>query len=125
MAKTQTKAIRHSKVLAIECAVALAVVLFVLCRFVLPHKAEIYFFAGLLCAVIFFFLVIAVGNYIEERDPSKHAGWGTILVCEAIAAIFSYTIHPICITTCILFSFPAIVYIKYARFELTKPKSQK
>ncbi|KAH0793330.1 protein KRTCAP2 [Histomonas meleagridis] len=110
--------VESSKRLSGICAAVLAVLMIAL-RKVFRMKAEATFLGGFFGAILFFFLIIFVGNTRAARGDNK-LGWIELALCEIVALIVSFIVHPVCITTCILFSIPVVVYIKWAATKMSK-----
>ena len=68
-------------------------------------------------AVLFFFLVILAGN-MNDKHGSNELGWFYLALCEIVSIFVSLFIHPVCITTCFLFSIPVVIYIKWASTKI-------
>ena len=107
-----------SKYRALICSVVTGA-LMILLKPVFTMKAETTFLGGLFGAVLFFFLLIFYGSKSSDGGRSGQLGWFHVIFMETVALTASYVIHPVCITTCILFSLPVIVYIKWAESELS------
>ena len=84
-------------------------------RKVFRLKAEATFFGGFFGAILFFFLIIFYSNSRAKRNNNT-IGWFELALCELVALI----VYPVCITTCLLFSVPVVVYIKWASTKLAK-----
>lgn len=110
--------ISSSKQKSLTCSIVTGV-LMVLLKPVFTMKAETTFLGGLFGAILFFFLLIFYGNKLAEKGGNGQLGWTHVIFMETIALTASYIIHPVCTTTCILFSLPVIVYIKWAESELS------
>ncbi|KAH0793617.1 protein KRTCAP2 [Histomonas meleagridis] len=110
--------IESSRKLSGICAAVLSVLMVAL-RKVFRMKAEATFLGGFFGAILFFFLIIFIGNTKANRGNNK-IGWIELALCEIIALIVSFIVHPVCITTCILFSIPVVVYVKWAATKLSK-----
>jgi uncharacterized membrane protein len=82
-------------------------------------RPETTFLAGLLGAVVFFFLLVFVGNLVGQFGTPR-LGWFSIALCELVALTASVVIHPVCATTCLLFSVPVVIYIKWAATKVVK-----
>ena len=110
--------VESSRKLSGICAAVLAVLMIAL-RKVFRMKAEATFLGGFFGAILFFFLIIFVGNTRASRGDNK-LGWIGLALCELIALIVSFVVHPVCITTCVLFSIPVVVYVKWAATKMSK-----
>ena len=124
MARIKNTDLQHSQRTALIGIIACIIAMFIL-RPVLRLKAEATFLGGMVGAVLFFFILIWYGNKREARNPSSQLGWVQIGFCELAALVASLIVHPVCITTCFLFSIPVIVYIKWAHYELSKEEAEK
>ena len=107
------------------CAAVVAVVMFLLKRILFEKKEEATFLGGILGAILFLFLLIMVGNYKQRKNQNAHLNWLHVGLLELVALIYSYFIHPVCTTTCLLFSIPVVVYLKWAYYELSQQTKQK
>ena len=107
------------------CAAIVAVVMFLMKRIIFEKKEEATFLGGVLGALFYFFLLIAVGNYKQQKNQNFQLNWFHVISLEIIALIYSYVIHPVCTTTCLLFSIPVVVYLKWANYELSQQQKQK
>ena len=105
-----------SRTISTVCAVVTAV-LMILLRPVFRWSAETTFLGGFFGAILFFFLLITAGNLKDQKTEGR-LGWFSIAVCEFIALAVSFVIHPVCITTCVLFSVPVVIYIKWAATKM-------
>ena len=112
--------IRNSTIASIVVAV-----LMILLRPIFRISPETTFLGGFFGAILFFFLLIMYGNKREDKNPGSKLGWVQIGFCEAGAMIVSLFIHPVCITTCVLFSIPVIIYIKGAETQIRIQTQQK
>lgn len=115
---------KDSSKLAGICA-AVCAALMVLLRPLFRMKAETTFLGGMFGAVLFFFLLIYYGNKREVKRPGYQLGWIQIGLIELAALIVSFIIHPVCITTCLLFSIPVIVYLKWAYYAISQEQKSK
>lgn len=104
------------------CSLAL-IVLMIGLRKVFRLKAEATFFGGFFGAILFFFLIIFFSNARAKRHNNA-IGWFGLAFCEAIALLVSFIVHPVCITTCLLFSVPVVVYLKWAATKLASANTQ-
>ncbi|EME32538.1 hypothetical protein Gasu2_23760 [Galdieria sulphuraria] len=59
---------------------------------------------GALCALFYSFCLIGVCNLEDCLDLQRIAGYGEVCVCLLTSLLLAATIHPVCITTCLLFS---------------------
>jgi hypothetical protein len=91
----------------------------VLLRPVFRWRPETTFLGGFVGAILFFFLLIALGNFQETRGHME-LGWLAIAVCEFGALILSVAVHPVCVTTCLLFSIPVVIYVKWAATQIKR-----
>jgi uncharacterized membrane protein len=80
-----------------------------------PEKMPL---GGFVAAILFFFLLIFVGNVFQLMNRSVRLGWITIGLCEAAALVASFSIHPVCATMCVIFSIPVIIYVKWAATKI-------
>jgi hypothetical protein len=80
-------------------------------------RPETTFLGGFVGAILFFFFLIFVGNF-REKKKGTGIGWIFIGLCEAVAITVSLVIHPVCVTTCLLFSIPVIIYVKRAAAKM-------
>ena len=122
--KTQVNAskIKSSLQLSLMCAIVVAILMAVL-RPLFSKRAEATFLGGILGAILYFFLLICYGNYRMIKNRSSPLNWLHIAAIELVALVYSYLIHPVCTTTCLLFSIPVIVYLKWANFELSEKQN--
>ena len=95
------------------------IILMIGLRKVFRLKAEATFFGGFFGAILFFFLIIFYSNSRAKRNNNT-IGWFELALCELVALIVSLIVHPVCITTCLLFSVPVVVYVKWASTKLAK-----
>ena len=86
---------------------------------------ETTFLGGFFGAILFFFLLILYGNKREEKNPGNKMTWWSIAFCEFGALFVSLIIHPVCITTCLLFSIPVVIYIKWAETQIKNMNTKK
>ena len=107
---------RSSRNIASVCAIVTAVLMIAL-RPLFRWSAETTFLGGFFGAILFFFLLIIAGNMKDQKTEGR-LGWFSIAACEVIALVVSFVIHPVCITTCVLFSVPVVIYIKWAATKM-------
>lgn len=124
MAPRQLPNAKDSSKLAGLCAVITAALMVIL-RPLFRKKAETTFLGGMFGAVLFFFLLIYYGNKKEMKRPGYQLGWIQIGCIELVSLIVSLVIHPVCITTCLLFSIPVVVYLKWAAYEIQQEQKSK
>jgi hypothetical protein len=115
---SQRPSLASSQQLALICSLVTGAAMFLL-RPVFRWRAETTFLGGFAGAILFFFLLIAVGN-VRERRGATETGWIFIGLCEALALIVSVFVHPVCVTTCLLFSIPVVIYVKWAATQIKR-----
>jgi uncharacterized membrane protein len=96
----------------------------VLLRPKLRARPEMMFVGGFIAAILFFFLLIFVGNIFRIRNLAARLGWITIGFCEVAAGSLSVFVHPVCATTCVLFSIPVIIYVKWGATKVHMAAAQ-
>jgi len=60
---------------------------------------------GFVCSILFFFALMTVGNL--ERETK----WLEVIFCLVVSLIVAATVHPVCTTTCFLFSAGILYYM--------------
>jgi hypothetical protein len=128
---SQLPTLESSRRLAFVCSAVTAIGMLLL-RPAFKWRPETTFLGGFVGAILFFFLLILLGNTHEKRGGTG-LGWFSIGLCELGALIVSILIHPVCVTTCLLFSIPVVIYVKWAatkisrenRVEVSKPAQKK
>ena len=113
---SQLPTVQSSRKRAAICA-AVTSVLMILLRPIFRMSPETTFLGGFFGAVLFFFLVILAGN-MNDKHGSNELGWFYLALCEIVSIFVSLFIHPVCITTCFLFSIPVVIYIKWASTKI-------
>eukprot|EP01112_Ceratiomyxa_fruticulosa_P016439 TRINITY_DN4968_c0_g1_i1.p1 TRINITY_DN4968_c0_g1~~TRINITY_DN4968_c0_g1_i1.p1 ORF type:complete len:126 (-),score=27.87 TRINITY_DN4968_c0_g1_i1:97-474(-) len=69
---------------------------------------------GFLSSLVFFFGIIALGNFRRELK------WLETIVSLVVAEIAAVTIHGVCVTTCFLFSAGILFYVNHMSKVITK-----
>ena len=63
---------------------------------------------GFLCSIVFFFMLLAVGNAVESLG--QRSGWSMVLVCLTISTGHAATIHRDCAISGLFFSLVWLYY---------------
>jgi len=74
---------------------------------ILASTPQLTIVGGFISSLLFFFLVICLGNLQRE------AGWVEVLVSLLVAEVAAATVHRVCVTTCFLFSIALGLYLNY------------
>jgi hypothetical protein len=119
---SQGPTLSSSQQLALICSAVTAVAM-IAGRPVFRWRPETTFLGGLAGAILFFFLLILVGNIREKRGATE-LGWVFIGLCEFGALVVSVFVHPVCVTTCLLFSIPVVIYVKWAATQIKRGQGQ-
>jgi hypothetical protein len=59
---------------------------------------------GALCCLFYSFCLVGVGNLEECLGFQRIAGYAEVVICLVPSLVLAATIHPVCATTCLLFS---------------------
>ncbi|KAK4522251.1 hypothetical protein GAYE_HPEPCTG121G0131 [Galdieria yellowstonensis] len=59
---------------------------------------------GALCCLFYSFCLVGVGNLEECLGFQRIAGYAEVVICLVPSLGLAATIHPVCATTCLLFS---------------------
>lgn len=113
---SQLPSVQSSLRRAAVCATVTGILMIVL-RPVFRLSPETTFLGGFFGSAFFFFLLILFGN-MNDRSGSNELGWFSIAICELFSIFLSFFIHPVCITTCFLFSIPVVIYLKWASTKI-------
>jgi len=74
---------------------------------VLASTEKLTILGGFVCSLLFFFALTAVGSL--ERETK----WAEVIVCLLVSLVVAATVHPVCITTCFLFSAGILFYMNH------------